>query len=196
MASHLPRLIAAALAVVRIVGLIVPRRDRSAWRREWEHEILNQHLALEREHRSTWRAQMPLTRRALGSLLDAAWLRRQFTRDSELVHDLRHITRISRRSPAMMTLVVAVLAMGIGATTAVFSAVEAMFLRPLPYADANRIVMLWQRTTTGGAADEDVAPGNFVDWRAQLATSFETIAGAEPYSRDYTGAGDDDAAWN
>ena len=74
MSSPLPRLIAAALTVVRIVGLIVPRRDRSAWRREWEHEILNQHLALERERRSTWRAQMPLTRRALGSLVDAAWL--------------------------------------------------------------------------------------------------------------------------
>jgi putative ABC transport system permease protein len=190
MASPLPRLIAAALAVVRIVGLIVPRRDRFAWRREWEHEILNQHLALERDRRSTWREQMPLTRRALGSVLDAAWLRRQFTRDSELVHDLRHITRISRRSPAMMTLVVAVLAMGIGATTAVFSAVEAMFLRPLPYADANRIVMLWQRSTTGAAADEDVAPGNYLDWRAQLTGSFETVAAAEPYSRDYTGAGE------
>ena len=67
----------------------------------------------------------------------------------------------------LIALVVAVLAMGIGATTAVFSAVEAMFLRPLPYASAERIVMLWQRSTTGAAADEDVAPGNFVDWRAQ-----------------------------
>ena len=190
MASPLPRLIAAALAVVRLVGLIVPRRDRSAWRREWENEILNQHLALERERRSTWREQMPLTRRALGSVLDAAWLRRQFTRDSDFVHDLRHITRITRRSPVMITLAVAVLAMGIGATTAVFSAVEAMFLRPLPYAAADRIVMLWQRSSTGAAAGEHVAPGNFVDWRAHLGTGFETIAAAEPYSRDYTGAGE------
>ena len=54
--------------------------------------------------------------------------------------------RIGGRSPAMVALVVAVLAIGIGATTAVFSAVEAMFLRPLPFASAERIVTLWQRT--------------------------------------------------
>jgi putative ABC transport system permease protein len=185
-----PRLIAAALAVVRVIGVIVPRRDRSAWRREWESEILNGHLALERERRSTWREHMPLTRRALGSVLDAAWLRRQFTRDSEVVQDLRHIARIGRRSPAMMGLVVAVLAMGIGATTAVFSAVEAMFLRPLPYANADRIVMLWQRSQTDAAADEDVAPANYLDWRAQLTTGFEALAAAEPFSRDYTDAGE------
>ncbi|HYN10303.1 MAG TPA: ABC transporter permease [Vicinamibacterales bacterium] len=188
--SPTPRLIAAALAVVRVIGVIVPRRDRSAWRREWESEILNGHMTLEREHRSTWREHMPLTRRALGSFLDAAWLRRQFTRDSEVVQDLRHISRISGRSPAMMGLVVAVLAMGIGATTAVFSAVEAMFLRPLPYANADQIVMLWQRSQTAAAADEDVAPANFLDWRAQLATGFEAVAAAEPFSRDYTGAGE------
>ena len=133
---------------------------------------------------------MPLTRRALGSVLDAAWLRRQFTRDSEIAQDLRHITRIGARSPLMMSLVVAVLALGIGATTAVFSAVEAMFLRPLPYASAERIVMLWQKTLKAASADDDVAPANFLDWRAQLTSGFEAIAAAEPFSRDYTGAGE------
>ncbi|HEY7475588.1 MAG TPA: ABC transporter permease [Vicinamibacterales bacterium] len=190
MSPRLPRLIAAALAVVRVFGVIVPRRDRGAWRREWESEILNGHMMLERERRSTWRAQMPLTRRAFGSFIDAAWLRRQFTRDSELAQDLRHIARIGARSPVMMGLVVVVLALGIGATTAVFSAVEAMFLRPLPYANSDRIVMLWQRTQTGAAADEDVAPANFLDWRTQLTTGFEAVAGAEPFSRDYTDAGE------
>jgi putative ABC transport system permease protein len=188
--SSPPLLVSIALRVVRLFGAIVPRRDRPAWRREWESEILNHHLALERERPSTWRDQMPLTRRALGSVLDAAWLRRQFTRDSEIAQDLRHITRIGARSPLTMSLVVAVLALGIGATTAVFSAVEAIFLRPLPYASAERIVMLWQKALKTASADEDVAPANFLDWRAQLTSGVETIAAAEPFSRDYTGAGE------
>jgi putative ABC transport system permease protein len=176
--------------VVRLFGVIVPRRDRPAWRREWESEILNHQLTLEREQRSTWRSQMPVTRRALGSVLDAAWLRRQFTRDSEVVQDLRHITRIGARSPLLLGLAVGVLALGIGATTAVFSAVEAIFLRPLPYADADRIVMLWQKTQQTAAADDEVAPANFLDWRTQLTSGFEIVAAAEPFSRDYIGAGE------
>jgi predicted ribosomally synthesized peptide with SipW-like signal peptide len=140
---RLPLFVSLALAVVRVVALIVPARDRSSWRREWESEILHRHVTLEHESRSSWREHVPLTRRALGSIVDAAWIRRQFTRDSELVHDLRHIRRIVGRSPAMISLVIAILAIGIGATTAVFSAVEAIFLRPLPYSDADRIVMLW-----------------------------------------------------
>ncbi len=132
---------------------------------------------------------MPLTRRALGSLLDAAWIRRQFTRDSEVAQDLRHIMRVAGRSPAMMALVVAVLALGIGATTSVFSAIEAMFLRPLPYAHAERIVLLWQHSQKA-TADDEVAPANFLDWQAQLTSGFEIVAAAEPFSRDYTGAGE------
>ena len=89
-----------------------------------------------------------------------------------------------------MGLVMAVLALGIGATTAVFSAVEAMFLRPLPYAHAERIVMLWQRSLKAASADDDVSPANFLDWRTQLTSGFEAIAAAEPFSRDYTGAGE------
>jgi putative ABC transport system permease protein len=187
---RLPLFISLALAVVRVVALIVPARDRSSWRREWESEILHGHVTLEHESRSGWREQMPLTRRALGSIVDAAWIRRQFTRDSEFVHDLRHITRIFGRSRAMISLVIAILAIGIGATTAVFSAVEAIFLRPLPYADADRIVMLWQRSQKAAGVNDDVAPANFVDWRAQLTSGFEMVAAAEPFSRDYTGGGE------
>jgi putative ABC transport system permease protein len=190
MRRRFPPFVSLALAVVRLVGLIVPARDRSSWLREWEGEILHGHLTLEREHRSTWREQMPLTRRALGSVVDAAWIRRQFTRDSELIHDLRHIRRIAWRSPATISLVVAILAIGIGATTAVFSVVEAIFLRPLPYAEANRIVMIWQRSQKVAGVNDDVAPANFFDWRAQLTSGFEIVAAAEPFSRDYTGGGE------
>jgi len=196
MRRRFPPFVTLALAVVRLVGLIVPARDRSSWLREWEGEILHGHLTLEREHRSTWREQMPLTRHALGSLFDAAWLRRQFTRDSEAFQDLRHLGRIGGRSPLIVTLVIAILALGIGATTAVFSSVEAMFLRPLPYAQADRIVMLWQRTPTAIGVDDDVSPGNFLDWQTQLTGNFEAMAAAEPFSRDYTGGGEPESLTN
>ena len=171
------------LAVIRGISLVVPRRDRAAWRREWEAEIVHGHLTLAREGRDTWSDHMSLARRASGSVSDAAWLRRQFTRDSDLVHDLRHTLRLYRRSPGMVSLVVAVLAVGIGATTAVFSAVDAVLLKPVPFADADRLVTVWQQSPESDQAD--VAPANYFDWRDR-AREFEVLAAAEPYSRDYT----------
>ena len=173
-----------ALALVRLASRLVPRREREAWRREWEAEIIHGHLALANDGRTSWRDQMSLARRASGSLADAAWLRRQFTTDSDVVHDLRHTLRLYRRSPGMVGLVIAVLAVGIGATTAVFSGVDAMLLRPVPFADARRLLTIWQQSPESDKAD--VAPANFVDWRAR-ATEFAALAAAEPFSRDYTG---------
>lgn len=172
------------LAAIRCVGLVVPRRDRAAWRREWEAEIVHGHLTLAREGRDTWSDHMTLARRASGSVSDAAWLRRQFTSDSDLVHDLRHTLRLYRRSPGMVGLVVAVLAVGIGATTAVFSAVDAVLLKPVPFVDADRLVTIWQQSPESEKAD--VAPANYLDWR-ERAREFDIVAAAEPYSRDYLG---------
>jgi putative ABC transport system permease protein len=178
-----PFFIRLMLAAIRGIGVVVPRRDRAAWRREWEAEIVHGHLTLAREGRDTWSDHMRLARRASASVSDAAWLRRQFTRDSDLVHDLRHTLRLYRRSPGMVGLVVAVLAVGIGATTAVFSAVDAVLLKPVPFADADRLVTIWQQSPESEKAD--VAPANFLDWRDR-AREFDVLAAAEPYSRDFT----------
>ena len=77
------------------------------------------------------------------------------------------------------------LALGIGANTAIFSAVSAVLLEPLPYGDAERILHLWQRDLQ--TADRDpAAPANFLDWR-ERSRSFEAMAAAEPFSNDYLG---------
>src|SRR6187401_1583156 len=151
------------LAAIHAISLVVPRRDRTAWRREWEAEIVHGHRTLAGDGGPSWRDRMTLVRRASGSVSDAAWLRRQFTRDSDAMHDLRHTLRLYRRSPGMVGLVVAVLAVGIGATTAVFSAVEAVLLRPVPFADAARLVTVWEQGPDRDRAD--VAPANYLDWR-------------------------------
>ncbi len=65
---------------------------------------------------------------------------------STLWQDVRFAGRMLRRSPGFMVVVILILAVGIGATTAVFSVVNAVLLRPLPYHDARRIVVLWKQT--------------------------------------------------
>ncbi len=186
MSRKTPLGIALVLALVRAIAVMVPRRDRETWRREWEGEIVHRHLTLIRERRPGWREHMALFRRAAGSFFDAAWLRRQFTRDSELVHDLRHAARLVRSRPMFFLFAASILGIGIGSTTAVYTLMDRLVLRALPYPSSDRLVSFWQRNATTGDSREEVAPGNFLDWRAQ-ATSFEAIAASEPYSVDYTG---------
>ncbi len=91
--------------------------------------------------------------------------------------DMRYAFRTFVRNPGFSAVVVTTLAMGIGANTAVFSIVNAVLLKPLPYQDPDRIVML----STSVAAREagpirgQITDGDFQDWRNQ-ATSFEAIA--------------------
>ena len=82
-----------------------------------------------------------------------------------------------RRNPAFAGAVVLTLALGIGANTAIFSVYDTVLLKPLPYGDPERIVMLWEKR--GGGDLDTVAPANFVDWRAQ-AGSFSEMAAINP----------------
>jgi putative ABC transport system permease protein len=183
--SRPPLLVSLALRLVRLASLLVPRRHRDEWRREWDAEILHGQRALDRDGRSTLGSQATLGRRAFGSLADAAWLRRQMTRDSDVVHDIRHALRLARARPAFTLFTAGILAIGIGATTAVVTMMDRLVIRALPFPDQERLASLWQRNGETGNLREEVSPGNFLDWRAQ-ATSFEGLAAAEPYSVDYT----------
>jgi len=96
---------------------------------------------------------------------------------STLAQDLRFSLRQFRRSPGFAITVVVVLALGLGANTAIFSVINALLLRPLPYAAPDRLVALYERAVTpGGGAFNSVSPGAYLDWRRQ-ARSFEQIAG-------------------
>ena len=90
-----------------------------------------------------------------------------------------------RQQAAFALTAIGVLALGMGASVTAFSVVTQLLLRPLPYPGADRVVTIWERKADA-TGTSDVAPGNFLDWRAR-ATSFVSIAGAEPYSYDYTG---------
>src|SRR5664279_2727723 len=82
-----------------------------------------------------------------------------------LLSDLRYGARLLRHAPGFTAVAVGALALGIGANTAIFSTVDAVLLRPLPYADPDRIVMVWEDATASGFPRNTPAPGNFVEWK-------------------------------
>jgi putative ABC transport system permease protein len=104
----------------------------------------------------------------------------------DFARDLRFGARSLRRRPGFAAVVVLTLAIGIGGTTAIFGAVHGVLLAPLPYREPERIITVWTKDDVEGDSQQDVAPANFLDWRARQR-SFATLAAAQPYSMDYVG---------
>ncbi|NOT07033.1 MAG: ABC transporter permease [Gemmatimonadales bacterium] len=96
--------------------------------------------------------------------------------------------RSLRKSPGFSTLAIAILGLGIGLSTAVFSVVSGVLLRPLPYAEADRIMTVWQLDGAKGVREQP-SPGNFLDWRDRNR-SFSRLAAAAPYGYDLLNEGE------
>ncbi len=92
-----------------------------------------------------------------------------------LSKDIRYGVRMLRKSPSFTFFAVAVLALGIAANSAIFSIADAVLIRPLPYADANRLVIVWEDASAYGFPKDTPAPGNFSDWRSRNQV-FEDVA--------------------
>ena len=103
-----------------------------------------------------------------------------------LRHLLRYVFRQFRHNPGFFIIAIAALALGIGANTAIFSAVEALLLRPLPYGDPGRLVIVWEDASTIGFAHNTPAPANYMDWRAQNQV-FTDMAALKYESASLTG---------
>src|SRR5688572_22079378 len=88
--------------------------------------------------------------------------------------DLGYTLRALRKSPVFTTLAVLSLAIGIGANTTIFTVVNAVLLRPLPYPDSERVVVLREQALRSGNI-VNVHPANFLEWQRR-ATSFEALA--------------------
>ena len=106
-----------------------------------------------------------------------------------LVKDIRYGVRSLLKHPAFTGIAVLTLALGIGANTAIFSVVNAVLLRPLPFPDADRLVMVWEDASFAGFPRNTPAPANYADWKAQNQVFAETAA-FEERSFNLTGDGE------
>jgi putative ABC transport system permease protein len=106
-----------------------------------------------------------------------------------LLQDIRYALRMLARNPSFTFVVVLTLALGIAANTAIFSVVNGVLLRDLPFPESDRIVTLWENNTVDGIERDDVSPANFLDWRDRQQ-SFDVLAFADPYSLDYVADGE------
>lgn len=112
-----------------------------------------------------------------GGMLETLW------------QDLHYGVRMLVRKPGFAAIAVVTLALGIGANTAIFSVVNTVLLRPLPYPNPDELVMVWETAPKLGFPHNDVAPANFIDWRDQNR-AFAQIAAFGGNSMSLTGRGE------
>ena len=173
--------------VLRAAAPLVPYDLRRDWLREWRAEFA---FTAARASRAGRRLPLSSVARALGAFTHAAWLRWDRWRIEMITQDIKHALRSLRRKPSFTAVVVLTLAIGIGGTTAIFGAVNAVLLRPLPYPEPDQLVRIYKTLLRdperiGGS----VSPPDYSDWRRDN-TAFAEVAATNFDSVALTGAGD------
>ena len=101
------------------------------------------------------------------------------------IRDIRYASRMLRRSPVFAAIAVLTLGLGVGANTAIFSAVNGVLLKPLPYSDPDRLVVMFHSTLDGQSPPSTTSRGDFFDWTA--AKSFSSMAAYATVGHTLTG---------
>src|SRR6266511_2231458 len=181
----------------------VPLRLRSLFRRSQVEEELDEEIRYHIERQIEENVAKGMTEegaryaalRAMGGVEQ----RKEECRDTRrvrlieaLMQDVSYGLRTLRRSPGFTVVAVLTLALGIGANTAIFSVVNAVLLRSLPYRDPDRLVMLrynYADEVKGFDYPAVYKVADFLEWREQTK-AFEQIAAYQPYTADLTGKGE------
>ncbi|HEX9004910.1 MAG TPA: ABC transporter permease [Blastocatellia bacterium] len=129
------------LPLITLIGLIVPRRLRADWRQEWEAELRCRETLLAEWDKLNWQTKLDLSRRSLGALADALWLQPRRWED-EMIQDLRFGVKMLYKNVGFSVVVMLTLGFGIGVNTALFTAFNALVLKPLPLKDADSVVVV------------------------------------------------------
>src|SRR3712207_3198107 len=114
---------------------------------------------------------------------------RRFGMLGDLKHDLRYGARMLWKNKGFTAVAVVALALGIGANSAIFSVVNTVLLRPLPYREPERLVMVWEENAKHGFPKNTPAAANYADWRDQNQV-FEGMSAMADQSFNLTGVGE------
>lgn len=158
--------------------LIVPLRFRSLLRRAQVERDLDDefrfHLEMKERYEIAHGRSVPEARLAAMRAMDGLEQHKEKCRDmrrvnfiEHLLQDLRYTLRMMAKSPAFTLIALVTLALGIGANTAIFSTVDSVLMRALPFDDPERLVMVWEDNSRAGYPKNTPAPGNFADWTAR-----------------------------
>jgi predicted permease len=164
-------------ALYRFLMLLYP----SSWRAEYGREMCNVFAERMRNTQglvglaALWLAVIPdLLMNALAVQFDL------------LRHDARYCLRSLRRTPGFSLTVIAIAAAGIGATTAAFTLMDHVLIRPFSYPDQDRLIKLREDDLTGKERAWDVSPANYRDWKS-MSTSFQSMGAYRALSVNLTG---------
>ena len=183
---------------------LTQRSDKQAELREELQFHLEEEADLHRQDGLTESEARWAARRNLGHLAlveentRAAW---GWTRLEQLARDAGYGLRQVRRNPVFSAIAIATLALGIGGITAMFSAVDAVLIRPLPYADAERLVMIWLDMSNENRSGFMPTPAESLEWRRHN-TVFTDIALTQPAEATLSGDSEPEqvparkATWN
>jgi putative ABC transport system permease protein len=164
---------------VRLGGLLFAGRREREWRAEFES-----HVAMHMEDNLRAGMSAEAARRqalvefgGLEAVQDSMRDQASFLWLDSALRDIRYAFRGLARSPAFALSSIASLTLGLGASLAVFTVADNVLVRPLPYRDASRLMMIWENR--GGDGHNVVSPANYLDWRSQNDV-FSDLAALSP----------------
>ncbi len=170
--------------LIEMIARVVPARRREAWLEEWRNELTHAWDGRAREL-PVWRARVRLMSRAVGSLGDALWLRRTQGGGGRWSWNLGEAIRTLLRRPGFAAAVISTLALGMGSATAIFSALDGLMLRPVPFREPEQLVSVIGANGGSSVDLEAIAQWKrqdriFADARVHAARSDVLTGAGEP----------------
>ncbi len=177
--------------LIAAASLLVPRGSRPAWRQEWFAEVEHRWTRQQAWRRLNLRAQLALLGKCRGAFADACWVRLKPLRRG-VWQDFRYGIRLLRAEPGYTAAAALTMAVGIGAVAAVFSFVNGLLLRPLPFPNAERLFLIGRTTGSAGGGRFNLSFSDFSNLRHRQQV-FTGMAAYDEGSFALTGAGE--PAW-